>query len=282
MESDAITDAASELVALADFLKSVRQNVGGEKTYVSISAALRVPPESFESLELISVVGSRIFDFSEFIRNVEDPFLTPRVREHALQSLSLFSRIFSPSMISADWHNTKANCLNDRILSDIESLRYISSKFRPLRKLTDQERTDAIEVLEKIITGEALRSLPLWANLPLTQGALKLKRTLQYISFFGHDMAIDALVQFSQRARATEEILSHKEGASKTASAGIKGIIVATVLLVDIFCVPHQMNEAYKTYKGWMVESEKIAIGSQKSLPPPAALLIEDKSQEEI
>lgn len=246
------TDAAREIVDLIEDLRTISRQ--GTVGYSVVANHWQIDENSTEFLELLGIVSSRFNEFKKFVETVNDPYVTQRVRSRVLSSVVTASSAFNPARISGPWQHIIDQNLSEEVVGNIELFCSIAAKYRPLRKLTDEERADLLKKIEAQIDDLKASDGPEWMIVILQEGLLRIYNTLFYIRVFGHDKAIDDISHVFQRFSAlyvtTKDSPDSKE---KSASQKVYAGINIAMLAANLFCVTDQGLTAFERYKGWLI-----------------------------
>jgi hypothetical protein len=167
-----LTDHASELVKLGDALLALP--VTGEPGFKVVGDWLSLNPDSVEFIELLAAVSNRIASFSRFVMNLDDDVLTTRVRVQTQSAALQIGRLMGPTLLGQAWNNAR-NHLNETHLGALDAFAQTARRHRPLRLLSEEERTATIaKVQELILDLESDEDLPSWARAPIKEGLIRL------------------------------------------------------------------------------------------------------------
>jgi hypothetical protein len=205
MDNFSLTDGAAELVELGELLRKIPRS--SQPTYEAISAELGLAPDSSETVALFGAVGMRINKFSSFARTVADPFLDNRTRAHVLRAINQFAGLFHPSGMMRQWGDASQAYITEEMLATINLFSKIAREYRPLRKLSEDDRQTIIVEIERQISdiNSDEQTLPEWLKLPLTEGLENIRFQLKMLPYFGLDIIIDQLLIVHQRSIALEK-----------------------------------------------------------------------------
>jgi hypothetical protein len=179
-----VTDPALEIAELISLLAQFSPNDTNERTWVALRRAIGKNIQTYEYAELVATLLLRLRRLVEFVSTVQDKEFSDRMRQRVGQAIGRFSALFEPDQQYSTWQNTRsAHALSDDALQ-LEFFSVIAKRYRPLRKLADEDREKLITQIDE--AQKALKEnsdLPDWTKIPLLDGLERLKLTLKFLTF---------------------------------------------------------------------------------------------------
>ncbi|MDA8869972.1 hypothetical protein N9H93_01105 [Rhizobiaceae bacterium] len=204
------TDPASELAALFSKMSIIEPRHPSHSTQVTLSRHFKIDAASADWYELIGAIAFRIRALRSFVSTVDDRFVKEKMRSETLKSLDHMARFLSPDQMAAKWHIVKADLFTDDHIGRLESFAAIGEKYKPLRKLNDEQRHEILDKIDEaiiLLDGDDVNmpEIPAWASAPILEGLRSLHRIISHLEFFGHQFAIDEILKLHSRAKSIAE-----------------------------------------------------------------------------
>jgi hypothetical protein len=289
-----LTDPASEISALFEEFASI-EALNTDTTQNVLSSYFECDPSSAEWYELVGTIASRIRSLREFIVNVDNRFVKEKMRSQTLVSLDHMNQFVGPQQMTQKWATTKANLFSDAHIARLESFAPIAEKYRPLRKLSDKEREAILEKLDAILLlidedHEKLDQIPEWAVVPIVDGIKNLRRLIGHLRFFGHQAAIEAVLNLSIKVDSIA-VCDLPEEQKKDLFSLIQKTMHVMFFVGEVLLLPANAYQGYHVYKEIALQhlidqkEEKLALvdekANQKLLPPPEDKVTSDQASQE-
>lgn len=290
-----LTDPASEIAALFEEFSSIQPGQVDDTTQSVLSSYFDCDPSTSDWYELIGTIASRIRSLREFIANVEDRFVRDKMRSQTLKSLDHMTQFVSPNHMMNKWRVTKANLFSDEHIAKLESFAPTAEKYKPLRKLSEEERQAILDKLDAILLmvdddHEQFSDIPEWAIAPIVDGIKNLRRVIGYLRFFGHQAAVDAVLNLSIKVDSIAASDLPKEQ-KKDLYSLIQKTMHVMFFVGEVLLLPANAYQGYHVYKEVALQhlvdqkEEKLALvdsnADQKLLPPPDDEVASDQALEE-
>ena len=227
-----VTDPAFEIAKLISLLAQFDPTDANERSWAAIKRAIGKNIQTYEYAELVSTLLLRLRRLGEFVSNVRDIEFSERMRVRVGHAIGRFSALFEPEQQYGTWQNTRvAHATSDDALQ-LEFFSVIAKRYRPLRKLVDEDRVKLITQIEEAQKALSENSdVPDWAKGPLSDGLERLKLTLKFLTFFGCEAAIDALSRLSYDSKEIENRLPITSLEGSPRSKTISDILLIVVTL---------------------------------------------------
>jgi hypothetical protein len=266
-----ITDPAWEMKTLIEQLR--KQPASDEPTWKVLPRALGIKISPNEHWELMSALNSRLLRFDSFVNSVQDEEYDKDMRARIVQAVNTFAHALRPQQQALQWNDT----LNYILADDALQLRWfsvIAKRYRPLRKINDDARAELISQIDQTLTTlKDVTDIPDWAKLPLSDGLIRLRFTLQHFVFFGSEAAIDQLMDVYNKTVAIDSSIGGSGNATQrehSKTSTLKEVLINLVLVANLFWLPDQTAAAFDRYNGWYL---KLIVENPK-LPKPERLLL--------
>lgn len=224
--------------------------------------------------DLLSIVAQRLIRLKQFVSTLNDDEFDEIKRKRATQAVEHFEGMFSSASLSQRWNDTKQNHVNLDDALQFSWLSLVAKRYRPLRRLTDDERKELTKKLDEAISEfGASTDIPLWAREPLADGLRRLRLVTTKMEFFGYEAAIDELLSVYHRASEVEDHLKATNSATTNRSLSISAVLNAIALAVTLFSAVDVTTTAFEHYRGWQLEQIKSSPRLEKCqtrlLPAP-------------
>ena len=280
---DKTTDPASEIADLFAEFSTIVPDHRDDNTQDVLSSYFKCDPSTPDWYELVGTIASRIRSLREFISSVEDRFVKDKMREQTLKSLDHMTQFVSPSRMAQNWNSVKVALFTDDHIGRLESFASTAEKYKPLRKLNDDERQEIVEkidaVLQQISADQTQFSeIPEWALAPVVEGIQDLRRIILHLRFFGHQAAIDAILNLSIKLdgiAASGLPSEHKKSVFEL----VRNTMHIVFFVGEALLLPANAYQGYHVYKDVTLEyiinqkDNKHSLvddnANQKALPAP-------------
>jgi len=261
---------ASEIAALFSSFSEIPNSA--DTTLNVLSKQFDCDPATSDWYELLGAMAARISSLRGFVVSVEDRFVKSRMRDQTLSSLDHMTAFLRPDQMNKRWDQVKSSLFTDQHISRLESFAAVAEKYRPLRKLSDEEREILVAKLQELLSNADLdlEGIPPWAAAPLKEGVQRLCHILEHFSFFGHQAAIDALLNLAGKVEAvaaSDLSPDQKESAFDFARKTMHVVFFVGELLL----LPANAYQVYHVYKDIALEhfvgkkDEKLALVNGKA-----------------
>ena len=271
-----LTDASRELATLGQLIRQSEHH-RGQNVLFGFSKFLDVDPTRAIYFELLSVVRNRIHNLELFATRVVDPELDDGLRQEVINATGMFGALFSLSNLVSPWENARTSSLPDANLKTLMWFGQTARRHRPLRVVNEEDRQALLGQIDEAIADLTKDEAPDWTKPPLLDGLRRMRIVLQYLRFFGHDVAIEELILFNRKVVSVQEVHKSRQRVSDdAASLSFMRILNVIALLGAVFILPDEMKTAWDRYDGWqqqllMVISKQPS--EQKLLSPPSVVL---------
>lgn len=259
------TDPASEIATLFSSFADIPPS--SETTLNVLSNQFNCDPATSDWYELLGAMAARISSLRGFVMSVEDRFVRQRMRKQALTSLDHMAAFLRPDQMNKRWDQVKLSLFTDQHISHLESFAAVAEKYRPLRKLSNEERENLVAKLQELLSSADLdlEGVPPWAAAPLKEGVQRLCYILQHFSFFGHQTAIDALLNLAGKveAVAASDLSSDQK---RSAFEFARKTMHMVFFVGELLLLPANTYQGYQVYKDLALEhfvgkkDEKLAL----------------------
>lgn len=144
-----------------------------------------------------------------------------------------------------------------------------------------------VDRIDGVLASLPTSEIPNWAQAPLGEGLRRLRLVMEYLEFFGTEVAIDELLDLYHEAKAVEVCVERdsRKGGSFDRLKTLLAILGVIQLAGDLFALPAQTYSAMQTYRGWhlseVTTDPKLPNPSRKFLPAPEAIVPEEVKETE-
>jgi len=264
------------------------QPASNDPTWKAFQVTMGSEITGAEYFEILAVLRSRLSRFDQFVKSIQDSEFDEELRQRIIWAIGNFGRAFEPAQQAKQWQETRSR---DILADDAMQLSWfsvIAKRHRPLRRLGEDDRKKLITLIDEVLADIDQRGdVPGWAKDPLAEGMRRLQLVLRYLLFFGHEEAIDELLNFYHRTMAIKQQITIDEAAGSTdgQQKTIWKILTVLATLGTLLCFPDQAITAFERYKGLylraMIQDERLPKNDQLLLPAPVAVEPRGVSEEE-
>ncbi|HEY3798369.1 MAG TPA: hypothetical protein VGL58_08445 [Caulobacteraceae bacterium] len=243
------TDAARELAALIDRMRAFDAS-GGQPGHTApnwdvMSRGLGLAAGSPDFIEALSAVRGRIERLREFASGLSDPTVGRDVTQHVLEAIDRFAGVLNPQFMNTEWNHTIKHYLTAGDATTLRMYSPIVVRYRPLRSLTDAERSDALnQISEALADLNEADDLDHWERQALSHGYRRLQLVLRYFEFFGHEGISQELVSVASATKAVEAKLQPTSRTLKRAWAAL----ATAARIVEVVAAPSVAHQAGLDY----------------------------------
>lgn len=206
-----------------------------------------------------------------------DKELDETLRSEVRAVTSAFANLFRPEFLVNRWEDTCARMLTDANLKTLLWFGQTARRHRPLRLINDEERAEIASKLQDAIAELEADAQLDWMKAPLIEGIKKLLIAIEYLRFFGHDYAIEQLLNLNLLVGALQQT---QEAQSKTGlsfeQSSLWRCVAAFSVVANLLILPDQAATAISRYQSWvasMVASTPKLPHEQRLLAPPSAVV---------
>jgi hypothetical protein len=267
-----ITDGAAELAAA--IRKLAEQPSSTDATWIVIKRLLGRTVGTTEFWEIIAALRSRVEAFLHFVSVVKDDEFSEAQRDSVLSAARRFSGVFEPEQMNGQWQITLSACVSKQDALMLEWFSIIAKRYRPLRRVSDDDRKQLIEQIDEVLKRlNDASDVADWAKEPLATGLRRLQLVLRHLLFFGSEAAIFQLFDLFQKTAGVANELDRQ--ADPESRPTILQTLTIIALAANIFWLPDQATTAFERYVGWYISLMKsnalLPKPEQKLLPKPPA-----------
>src|ERR1700730_11414057 len=280
MTADQITDPAAELLRLIKHLKTV-----GGKNNSSIANALSddlgMSPDSVEYLEVTAAVLTRVHGVIRLADRVTDPHFDKEMKSRVGSVARALAEAFYPTASNATCLNRRAQNFSDQNAAALLFFSQTARKLRPLRLLSEVERTDALHQIaetKKAVSDDG--SLQEWEKTFLLSGLDGVERVLKHLIYFGHDEAITRLLKL----QGAVAIVESKQPQDRPKRPGTLATLHVLALIVHALMIPVDAKDAIHFYEDEVPKAIIDFVERHKEplkLPAPSPDIVVPAEQED-
>lgn len=223
-----------------------------------ISRGLSIDVTAPEFLDIIAAARRRISRLEHFILAVDDREIAPDIKRHVTEALQRGANALNPAQWQQGWTHATNVWLQQ---SDATTLRMFSPtmmRYRPLRKLGDEEREEALLAINAAISEiQSSVEFDKWERLALLEGYERLALVIRHFPFFGHEGVGE---ENSKTHQLTVTITGERPSTRGALTSAFHALnLVAKI--VEIVAVPSVTYQAFNDYqKYWTLASAPPAV----------------------
>lgn len=242
-----------------------------------LAKSFGVDPSSPLFFTLMSEVRGRIDALQAFAENVVDKELDETLRSEVRAATSAFANLFRPEFLVNRWEDTCARMLTDANLKTLLWFGQTARRHRPLRLINNEERAEMASKLQDALADLEADAHLDWMKAPLIDGIKRLITTIEYLRFFGHDYAIEQLLDlnlFVSALQQTQE--AHSKTGLSAEQSSLWKCVAAFSVVANLLLLPDQGATAISRYQGWVasiIASTPRLPHEQRLLAPPSAVV---------
>lgn len=247
-------------------------HAGSAVTSVHLCTHLGLNSGSADYLSLLAESRLRLDRMKLFTNGINNKDFDKATKRGILTAVDRLAQFFHPDWQSKEFENVKVSSILGNDISDLYDFGDVAKRHRTLLVITDERRENSIKAIDEVIEKIKMDTdLPTWACPILLQGLARIKLTIKYLRFFGHDAAIEAILSLDKQAVAIDNMLP-PDGQAKRPS--ILSVLHVLVLCVELFAGPvtvcNALDGYYKFYMQLTSDHQRqLAPNHQKLLAPP-------------
>jgi len=279
------TDPSKELEELG---RKFRNHKTDDKARVVVGLAevIGVDQSSPEYLEILSLINRRLLALEGLLGELDNSEISKELKKDVVGAARSFMQLVGPAQAFGLWNEVKKNLLSDTNLTALRWFSQTARKHRPLRMIPKEEVAGALQAVDSALDGLlAERSLPIWVQSVLIDGLNRTRFVLQWLPYFGHEIAILELLAVNQKAVSA---LSDLNAAGQCKGVSVTKFFNALLVAGGLFILPDQAVTAFDKYRGWTQRSIEGLINDAEQrkqqtllLPSPAALAPREEQLED-
>lgn len=276
MEHVQLTDPALEIAALATELSRLPDSQSA--LHETLSGFFSVGTGDPEFLEIVSILRRRIAKLDEIASNLSDADFSAEQREQVRAGLARLAVVFNAAQFPNSWSQARRHARADDALA-LMWFSQIVRRHRPLKVLSDSERTELLARLEELIPEvEAAPEISGWNRDVLIDGLSSLRTRIRYIKFFGTEQISADLIVVERltnlalyEARSTSSEVNFTAPDEPSALGKLAEWAKYALMTMTIIAAPDQAITALGNYKQ-LFEAHLVYSGKPappKQLPAP-------------
>jgi hypothetical protein len=267
-----LTDPAKELAALGRHFLQIKSPKQAPQVFQGLAAGIGIKAEAPELLEILAAIGKRAHNLRQLALKLDSQELEDNLRKEIVRATAGFDQLINHRNAHAIWETSKVQFLPEENLAALRWFGPTAQKHRPLRVISEKDRETALaKIVETISSIENDADLEAWMRAPLVEGLERARLILQFLVFFGHDIAITDLFLIHERVAAIATRVGQHPEASKGWQS-FKDTLLALSLAGNLFILPDQAVTAFNNYTAWG-QSAILAVTVEPSFPTPQRLL---------
>jgi hypothetical protein len=275
--TDELTDPAHELTGMARWILNLPASPAALGAH--FSARLGLDVGSAEYITLLTESRVRLDRMERFASKIDDKDFDELQRNQVVQACARLRGFFHPMAQHQSFDQMRANHVQPADALALSWFSHVARRHRPLRRITEDERNNAIASIDEALKNIADDTeLPEWAKPILLDGLARIRLTIRFLPFFGHDAAFDALLLLDQQNQGIMEALKAHAISGSQAVLDIAKVIATVVAL---FNAPVTMHNSYVEYRGVLTKALS-AHHQPLSLPKPPEPSKVDKPKSKI
>lgn len=241
-----LTDPALELAGMAKWILDLPGSPGPLGAQFSLQLGLNSGSTGY--LTLLAETCVRLDRMERFVSSIHDVELSNKQKGEVVEACRQLRGFFHPFHQERPFDQIRANFVRPADALHLSMFHHIARRYRPLRRVTEGERAKTLSSIDEAIAKIASDAeLPDWARPMLSDGLARIKLCIEFLPFFGHDAAFNALLLLDQQNQGIIEVLKANAISGGQAVFEVAKII-ATV--VSLFNAPVTVHNSYVEYRG--------------------------------